>query len=97
MDYDYLKKIIRETISEEIKKENKALFDSLLKEKKDNAQPLPERTHLTAKELIATYGISDRTLINWQHSGLKPERVGRKKYFKITQVQQFLKSNTDSF
>ncbi len=93
MDLEYLKKEIREIFKEE----NQAFIKSILDSKKELSQPLEPRTYLTSKELCNQYSISDRTLINWQHKGLKPMRIGRKKYFEIKTIERFLNSQTNEF
>lgn len=89
MDYDFHKKLVREVVKEEIT----AAFELYGQAFQPNnqGQPLPERRHLTRAEVKEQYAISERTLINWEHRGLKSHQVGRKKYYLITDIEHFLK------
>ena len=90
MDYDFHKKLLREVVKEELKTAFEEYGQTLLPN--IQGQPLPQRRHLTRAEVREQYEISDRTLINWEHRGLKSHQVGRKKYYLITEIENFLKS-----
>jgi|GEM_PF-6521907 len=91
MDHDYQKKIVREVLKEEL--ENAFKEWSLVLKESVSGQPLPERKQLTREEVIKQYNISKRTLINWEHRGLKTLTIGRKKYYLIEEVERFIKSH----
>lgn len=61
MDYDYVKKIVGDAVRDTLKAELTEILESSIERSKSTSHPLPERTHLTAKEVIAEYNISDRT------------------------------------
>lgn len=90
MDYDFHKKLVREVVKEEIKAAFEFYGQAI--QATGQGQPLPERRHLTRAEVKEQYAISERTLINWEHRGLKSCKSGKKKFYLITDIEHFLMS-----
>ena len=49
--------------------------------------------YLTKPEVIERLRISERTLYSWEEFGLPVKKVGRKKYYSISDLVEFLESN----
>ena len=81
-----LEKELRRIVYEECMKAFKEFSANQQEPKKANG-----RKYLKAKEVLDEFGISPRTLVNWQHRGLKYNKVGGKNYYLVSEIEKFIR------